>query len=475
MEQNNRKVPKIFISYRWTNPDHESWVVELATRLVEDGIVVILDKWDLLEGHDTYVFMEQMAKSNSDIDKVLVICDKGYQESADNRAGGVGSEAQIITQEIYNKTTQEKYIPIIAERDEDLNAYIPIYMKSRLYIDLSDSDKFEENYEKLLRNLYSVPLYRKPQIGKPPAFILEEEMMRFETSKILRKIRSALDKSPNRLHYFWQEFTDTFVEDFKKIRVSPDIKSSDYDQFLVDILDIANQLKNDYIEALEIMFSCNALEVEDLVLFFESIASFTENDGSNSSVKWWTEHYKFIVQECFLYCATLLNRLRNYDLLIQLLRAEFHIDRKSQPLRFNDFRFYLETLEDRNKRLNLNKVSLHANLLKDRAPSKLIKDLLATDLLLYYISKLSSENLYSIWFPTTYIFAFNLSLPIKTLMNLKSKSHFSKIKNLLYVENPDELKSKIQNFQVDRGYNGALSRIPHIRTFISEDEVCTSP
>ncbi|MGH2509030.1 MAG: toll/interleukin-1 receptor domain-containing protein [Ktedonobacteraceae bacterium] len=60
--------PKLFISYSWSNAQHEQWVVELATNIRESGIDVILDKWDLKEGHDAYAFMEQMV-SDSAIEK----------------------------------------------------------------------------------------------------------------------------------------------------------------------------------------------------------------------------------------------------------------------------------------------------------------------------------------------------------------------------------------------------------------------
>ena len=36
--------PKLFVSYSWTNLDHEAWVIQLATDLRENGIDVILDK-----------------------------------------------------------------------------------------------------------------------------------------------------------------------------------------------------------------------------------------------------------------------------------------------------------------------------------------------------------------------------------------------------------------------------------------------
>jgi len=34
--------PKAFVSYSWSSPDHESWVLNLATQLVESGVDVLL-------------------------------------------------------------------------------------------------------------------------------------------------------------------------------------------------------------------------------------------------------------------------------------------------------------------------------------------------------------------------------------------------------------------------------------------------
>ena len=164
-------IPKVFISYSWTKSD---LVLQVANRLMSHGVEVVLDKWDLKEGQDKYVFMEQCV-NNSDITKVLIFCDKTYTEKANNRTGGVGDETVIISSEVYGKVTQEKFIPIITERDEDGKEYVPAYIKTRIYIDFSNPDIFEEEYEKLVRNIYNKPLYRKPKLGKQPEWLEEEK------------------------------------------------------------------------------------------------------------------------------------------------------------------------------------------------------------------------------------------------------------------------------------------------------------
>ncbi|RZK14665.1 MAG: TIR domain-containing protein, partial [Flavobacterium sp.] len=90
-----QKTPIVFISYSWSSPKHEDWVISLAERLMSDGVEVVIDKWNLKEGHDKYHFMESMVNS-AEIEKVLLILDKKYSERADQKAGGVGTETQII-------------------------------------------------------------------------------------------------------------------------------------------------------------------------------------------------------------------------------------------------------------------------------------------------------------------------------------------------------------------------------------------
>jgi hypothetical protein len=87
--------PRVFISYSWTSPNHERWVMDLATQLVESGVDVILDKWNLREGNHAYKFMESMV-TDSKVTKVIIVSDKRYAEKADNRKGGLGAESQRV-------------------------------------------------------------------------------------------------------------------------------------------------------------------------------------------------------------------------------------------------------------------------------------------------------------------------------------------------------------------------------------------
>lgn len=81
--------PVLFISYSWTSPDHEAWVLELAEQLLANGVDVRLDKWDLKEGQDSIAFMERMV-TDPTVTHVAMISDEAYAAKADGRVGGGG-------------------------------------------------------------------------------------------------------------------------------------------------------------------------------------------------------------------------------------------------------------------------------------------------------------------------------------------------------------------------------------------------
>ena len=140
---------KVFVSYSWFPDSNKEWVKRLVQRLESDGVEVVIDYKDLKLGHDKYAFMERIANDNS-IKKVLIICNKSYKEKADSRSGGVGDESTIITSQLYGNLKQEKFIPIVNEYDEDGKPYLPNYLSSRLYADLTE---FDVGYKELLKNI----------------------------------------------------------------------------------------------------------------------------------------------------------------------------------------------------------------------------------------------------------------------------------------------------------------------------------
>src|SRR6185312_13205869 len=165
--------PKLFISYSWSTPDHQAWVISFAEELASQGIHVIFDKWFLQPGHDAHSFMESMVR-DATVTKVVLICDQKYAEKSDKRSGGAGTEAQIITPELYAKKAQDKFVAVIRERDADGKPCLPVYYGGRIYIDLSDPSTYSGEFERLVRWAWDRPLYVRPEKGDKPTFLVNE-------------------------------------------------------------------------------------------------------------------------------------------------------------------------------------------------------------------------------------------------------------------------------------------------------------
>jgi len=142
------KPPTAFISYSWDDNVHQDWVKSFATKLRENGIESILDKWHAVPGDQLPEFMENAIKNN---DFVLMVCTPNYKKKSDARAGGVGYEGDIITGEVFVKRNQRKFIPILAQGTWEESA--PAWLTGKYYIDLSEKDLTTENFDNLITTL----------------------------------------------------------------------------------------------------------------------------------------------------------------------------------------------------------------------------------------------------------------------------------------------------------------------------------
>ena len=156
------KPPKVYISYSHDDSSHKKWVKDLATYLRGNGIDAILDQLDLALGSDLVKFMEhELSKS----ERVLVVLTDNYIKKADSGEGGVGYEKTIITAELFAGQDTNKFIPVV--RNVIGNKKLPIFLGSRLYIDLSGANDCEGQRKKLLKEIHKAR-ESKPPIGVNP-------------------------------------------------------------------------------------------------------------------------------------------------------------------------------------------------------------------------------------------------------------------------------------------------------------------
>ena len=156
-------IPKCFISYSHDNEAHKEWVLKLATRLVNNGVNVILDQWDMRLGGDLPSFME---RGLTEVDRVICICTETYVSKANTGSGGVGYEKMILTSELMNNVNSEKIIPLI--KNNDASKVTPVFLGTKNYIDFRNEDDYESNYIKLINEIHGESVKARPVLGSNP-------------------------------------------------------------------------------------------------------------------------------------------------------------------------------------------------------------------------------------------------------------------------------------------------------------------
>jgi hypothetical protein len=454
-------IPKVFISYSWKPVQHQQKVIELAERLMSDSVNVILDVWDLREGQDKNQFMERMV-TDPEIKRVLVICNKDYKEKADNRKGGVGTESMIMSSEIYSKADQTKFIPLIFEADEEGNPYTPVFVHSRIYLDFKDDNVIEDSYEQLLRNIYDAPARKRPPLGKKPTFLDESEPLMLATAHRVTAIRNAFVNERKNANLLVKQYYVAFLEAIKGFEPTKDeFTSENFIDLTLSRIEKVTPLRDDFISFLKTYLDVSPeFNLDDFNSFFEEFLTYFDSKARQNyhleridSLKF--DYLKFFIYELILYITAALLKLEKFSILAGFLHYTFIIFREnSNPIttNFRVFNMYIASLDKyQNERFNLNRVSVVADNVKQRASTTFTFDeLKQADILLHHISQLSGfipdATGRSYWGPATT--AYNTSsLPI--FSKIVSLRYFDKIKVLFDVQTKEEFIAKVQAFEGD--------------------------
>jgi hypothetical protein len=163
------KAPIAFISYSWDSRDHREWVRNFAAKLVENGVDVLLDQWDLARGESVTQFME------SGIEKaefIIVVCTPTYASKSNARKGGVGYEQQIISGHVASGLKRKRFVPVLRRGSmrPGRGTAIPTHLTGLFAVDLRTAERGEEEFEDLVRAIFAEPRHRPPPLGEGPMF-----------------------------------------------------------------------------------------------------------------------------------------------------------------------------------------------------------------------------------------------------------------------------------------------------------------
>lgn len=475
------ETPKVFISYAWGSKEYQDKVLAFVSQLRGDGVDTVYDKFDLTEGNDTYAFMENCVRDKS-ITNVLMLLDPIYAKKADEHSGGVGTETQIISAKVYQETTQDKFIPVIMERDEYGNVCKPIYLQGRLHFDLSMPEEYDDTYKRLVKTLYGEEIYIKPELGKKPSWV--EKPIAFSTKSVviydsLRKMQNDkirresfvifLDEISGRIISFLQQYQES------------NLKNEKYDE----IYSSTEPIKTDFL-----LLISNSSYIDDnykaVMNFFEDIINVLPTNFSIGK-----EIVRVFIHELFLYTIAYFIKNKNYSVVGDILGKTYFNQRQyTNGTSADGFNiFYSE--------------SCHINF--DKAVCERDDEKYYSGTAKYWISNINTEfctkiqfvladlicfnySVYGrdyisewLWFPITYIYENTYNSSIGGIAKrMISREYLQEILPLFGYDKVDDFIAKFksveesaQNICRDYRYSGAYQSAPLLCHFIKAEQIAT--
>jgi hypothetical protein len=336
--------PKVFVSYAWTSEAHKTTVRIWAERLLASGIDVVLDAFDLKEGQDLHKFMERTVRDPS-VTHVLVVSDRNYATKADGRVGGAGTEAQLISKEVYEKTDQTKYIPIACEF-ENGKPCLPAYMSSRVWIDFSTEEKVNGNWEQLVRLLHGKPRFVKPLLGKPPTYLADDAAAPNSPARAkFEDLRLSIAQGRPTIRSHRREFLDACLSyaDELRVRKRPD-ETDPGKRVLEDCRKLV--VVRDHIVDWVLLESEASPSEEFVQALIDTLERLKEVKSRPKEVTTWNETWfeaqKIFVYETFLYIVAALIQTRAFHALHEVVTSHYLVpeSERSDTNQFENFEHF---------------------------------------------------------------------------------------------------------------------------------------
>lgn len=419
--------------------------MDLAENLRRNGVDAILDKWDLRDGQDAAAYMESII-SDKTINKVLLVCDPVYVTKANDRSGGAGTEAQIISAEIYKKSSHRKYLAVIAAKDQDQIRHVPAYYGSKIFVDMTLPEEYDEKLEQVLRWIFEKPLHQKPEIGQPPAFLNDQASLSVGASSISRRfIESAKHGKPSVFGLF-RDFLSTFSSNLEKFRISsPAPLTSEQLQANIDSFQADRNLFGETVSAAALYIQSDTFG-SDLHRFFERFLYYlfpdplSQNDWGDCF-----DNFRFFAHELFLLTIAALIKHDRLEVAKSLLDSQFFVGRIAnlQSLSATTYSVLLQDLENRHV---WNNERARGMLLRNRAnPSKELPYMIQADFVCFLRLELSGHDEAFGWHPHLLGYP-DSSNPLEIFARARSRAYLSRVLALLGEKQESDIHQLLQKY-----------------------------
>lgn len=465
--------PKIFISYAWGDQGNQQRVISFAKSLMDCGIDVLLDRWNLKEGNDKYAYMEKCVTDKT-VTNVLLLLDKNYTEKANARKGGVGDETQIISAEIYGKVEQKKFIPIVFSKGDDGGIYKPAYLQPTLHVDLSDSDTYDENFQYLVKLLYGVEIYKKPELGTKPSFVEEESVIPIKTKIKFDKIKNQsnaliqnqdLNEALDVISSCIVNFSTQFEYD----------GNSFYPLYLKKYEETLN-IRDEYLELLKVSLFISASETHIANFFEDTFNKCKTSKEQNSNIK------LILLHEMFICTIAMYLKYKSYKQAGYILGKTYFTYNSYSGVKPSSFHaFYCTEFQELDNAVKLRDQKSYYTgegaLWMERINANYCtrNDFVLADILCYNyaIFTKTSDDIDWRWFPITYIYGANYETNVLKpfCVQLLSKE---RLETILPMFNFNSTTAFIDAFKsIDNDYqNGVFEKYRYTNAFETAPVMC---
>ncbi|MGN6506328.1 MAG: toll/interleukin-1 receptor domain-containing protein [Tepidisphaeraceae bacterium] len=317
-------MPKAFISYNWTSTEHQDQIIAFAKRLMDEGVDFLMDVFDLKEGDDKYAYIERMV-NDPEVSHVLMFCDQAYVAKANARRAGVGTESQIISQELYERTTQSKYIAIVCEKSDGDKAPVPTFYGGRIYIDFSSPEAVNKNWEQLLRLLHNLPLHSKPPLGRVPSYLTADSGPHNPAVSKWHSLRQALISGKSHLGAQRTDFLQACLTYVDELRPQASPSNEDPGQFTYTQYQKLKPVRDLIADWVLLESASTSTDFGDaLIDFLEGIFAVSERpDEVNEWSEWWYDGHRLFRYELFLYVVAALIKSNSAQWLHEILTSHY--------------------------------------------------------------------------------------------------------------------------------------------------------
>jgi len=251
------------------------------------------------------------------------------------------------------------------------------------------------------------------------------------------------------------EYFALFSKNLENFRIQEN-RDTEQDDLIVENIDKFLPYRNELIQTF--IAIAQYLPTEEVAKkvhrFLENLIPYMNRPENTSQWgRWDFDNFKFIVHEIFLYAIGISIKHERFEFSNELLSTPYFVPSRSDygngaATSFSAFRDYVDSIEHRNKRLGLRRLSLRADILKERNKSSGVdfNILMQADFILFIRATRESER----WWPETLLYSSHSYGPFEIWARSISRNYFDRAKILISINTLNDLTELIDSFKEDR-------------------------